>query len=360
MDLLLSNYNKKNRNGKRYIEEDCIIRKREGMLHVCINSIGCMFRQSGSCVMCDYGQGRNVRKDGITKIITLISENIADVDSILVGTLGSILDTREISKESLEMIFAYLNQTDITTVILETHYTTISEKICMWLKEQLPKKDIVIEVGLESVDYYVQDKCLNKIIDLTVLQEKIKLLHDHHMSITANVFLGAPFLNKKAQIEDAKNTVRWAIENNVDSIVIFPANIRKNTLLDLLYTNQLYSRIRQWDVFEVLECVPVEYLNRMYLAWYGDWVEEGRAGTANNLPPYACEICKSKWDDFYHHFLTERGSTARKAILEKYKKILRCECNCYDEFISELYSFTGELREEKTESIRKWLQRYLS
>lgn len=359
MSLLLSNYNKENRNGKRYIESDCIIRKREGLLHVCINSQGCRFRKAGSCVMCDYGYGHCVDKDGIRNIISLISENITDINSILLGTLGSILDIQEVSEESLEMIFDYLNQTDINTIILETHYTTITEEKCLWLTKQLSKKDIVVEIGLESVNDFVQQNCLNKMIDLEMLKNKINLLHKYDISVTANVFLGAPFLNEAEQIKDAGDTVLWAIDHDINSIVIFPANIRKDTLLDFLYTNQQYHRIRHWDVFNLLEQVPELFLNRVYLAWYGDWIDVDENGKINNLPPYACEICQKKWADFYHEFLAEPDSLVRKEILKKYKIILSDKCNCYDEFRKDMDDFINHTGEGKNENGRKWLQDYL-
>lgn len=359
MDLLLSKYNKENRNGKRYIEEDCIIRKREGLLHVCINSPGCCFRKAGSCVMCDYGYGHAVNKNGIRRIISMLSENLTDTDSILLGTLGSVLDTREVSVDSLEMIFTFLNQTDINTIILETHYTTITEEKCQWLTSQLLKKDIVVEVGLESVDEAVQNQCLNKNINLTALKEKIDMLHKYNISVTANVFLGTPFLNEIEQIEDAQKTILWAMKHKIDSVVIFPANIRNNTLLDFLYKRQQYNRIKHWDVFELLERVPEQFLNKVYLAWYGDWIEVDENGDINNIPPLACKICQTKWFDFYHEFLKAQDNLSRKIVLHNYKKILETGCTCYDEFKTDIeYLLNGSERETYKDR-RQWFRENL-
>ena len=188
MDLLLSSYNQKYRNGNRIIEPDYIIRKRERLLHVCLNSPGCKFRRTGSCTMCDYGQGKKISVDVINEVLLQIKKEENNIDSILIGTLGSVFDEQEVPREYLEELFKFLQTTTINTVILESHYTTIDDKLCMWLSKYLEGKDVVVEVGLESVDPFVQNKCLNKIIDLNLLQNKIELLHKYHFSVTGNVF----------------------------------------------------------------------------------------------------------------------------------------------------------------------------
>lgn len=358
MDLLLSEFNKKNRNGKRLIESECIIRKRENLLHVCINSIGCRFRNSGSCVMCDYGQGRMITEQDIPDIISRISCYIGEVDSILLGTLGSVLDSQEIVPEYLEKILEYLNEQQIYTIILETHYTSITEQVCQWLRSILPEKDIVVEVGLESVDKFVQNKCLNKNINLDLLQEKIKILHNYHISVTANVFLGAPFLNESEQIEDAEKSIFWAMEHEVDSVVVFPANIRKNTLLYLLYLNDKYERIQHWAIFELLKRIPKEYLSRIYLAWYGDWIDMDESGNATNLPPRSCDVCQKKWNDFYHEFLTTGDGVARQSVIRKYQNILGEGCGCYRKYKEQIMK-ASLAKEKSAEEKRSWLKRYL-
>ncbi len=328
MDFSLSRYNQKKRNGKKVISQDYIIRKRGELLHVCLNSPGCRYRKSGSCVMCDYGQGYLLREENIRAMLVNMKEEAAGMKSILIGSLGSVLDPEEVLPECLELICRVLNEISVETVIFETHYTMVNREICQWLRQQLPLKDVVIEIGLESVDSYVQEKCLNKKVDLHILEEKIRFIHEYRMSVTANVFLGAPFLTAAKQIDDAEKTVYWAIHHKVDSVVIFPANIRKNTLLEELYQKQKYSRIWQWAVFELLDRIPVAYLDRIYLAWYGDWVDYNEVGEITNLPPYSCERCREVWMDFYAQFLQEHSSIKRKSFLKISRKKLVEGCNC--------------------------------
>lgn len=355
MDLLLSSYNQKYRNGKRIIQPDYIIRKRERLLHICLNSPGCRFRHTGSCAMCDYGQGKKFSKDVINEILQQIKQE-NNIDSVLIGTLGSVFDEDEVPRGYLEKLFKFLQTSPINTVILESHYSTIDENLCVWLNKHLGEKDIVAEVGLESVDSFVQEKCLNKRINLRLLQEKIELLHRYNISLTANIFLGAPFLNIREQMNDAENSIKWAMTHMVDSVTIFPANIRKNTLLYFLYENKKYEPIQQWMVFELLDKIPEGYLNRIFLSWYGDWIELDENKKQNNLPPISCEKCKSKWKEFYHCFQQTNVGKQRKYILKKYREILKKSCDCYTIFENSFNKCVLHNREKRVEANRMWVK----
>lgn len=359
MDLLLSEYNKNNRNGKRLICTDCIIRKRGDLLHICLNSLGCRFRKSGSCTMCDYGQGNQLTEQKLESVLPEIKEAAVGMKSILIGTLGSVLDSAEISRECLNMICHILNDISINTIIFETHYSFIDDNTCKWLRQHLPEKDIVIEIGIESADEFVQEKCLNKKINMEVLKAKIELLHSYGMSITANTFLGAPFLSVAEQIDDAENTVNWAIDNRIDSVVIFPANIRKHTLLDDLYKNGKYFPVQHWAIFELLSRIPISYLSRIYLAWYGDWIDVDENGERLNLPPYACKICEIQWMDFYHHFLSESDNWKRKQLLGIYEKKMSTNCDCRIQFEKSMKKRSAESREYRVDKVRQWIAKKL-
>ena len=355
MDDLLTRYNQEKRNGRKIISSDYIIRKRGSLLHVCLNSPGCRFRKSGSCTMCDYGEGARLTEKKLDMFWPQIEEAAKGMTSILIGSLGSVLDPDEISIECLEKICGFLDRMPIETIIIETHYTMINEEICRWLNLHLPGKDIVIEVGLESSNPVVQKKCLNKKIDLNILRKKIEILHEYKISVTANVFLGAPFLSVTEQIEDTDKTIQWAIEHGIDSVVLFPANIRTNTLLDLLYKNGHYFRIQHWAIFEILWRIPWHYLNRIYLAWYGDWIDYDESDKIENLPPFCCDICSEKWMEFYGRFLETRDNSARRQTLIDYYSILASDCMCRNEFEKSLRISTEKDRKYNIEQERKWL-----
>lgn len=327
MNNLLSTYNLLLRKHERYIEDSCIIRKRGSLLHLCLNSPGCRFSREGTCTMCNYGCGKPLSQNDAIQILGELNNYTYDIQSILIGSLGSIFDTDEISRDVLEIICKWLNEKTIHTIIFETHYSTVNEEICDYLNRLLPNKDIVIELGLETVNENVQKFCLNKRINLDAFKDVVNLLHSKNMSVTSNIFLGAPFLSISEQIDDTINTILWSIKNDIDSITIFPANIRKNTLIALLYENGRYNQISNWQILDVLNNIPVNFLNRVFLSWYGDWIDTDKNGLIENIPPYTCKKCKTKWMEFYNDFLNEKNNIKRKKCINKfYLKNSNCEC----------------------------------
>lgn len=316
-----------NKTDRRIIQEDFMIRKRGGLLHVCLNSPGCRFH----CMMCNYGRGYMLTEDKADAVLRKIEEQSQNITSILIGTLGSVLDSAEITRDFLEKLCRGLNRLNIATIVFETHYTTVTRESCRLLQSLLPEKDVVIEIGLESADSEVLEKCLHKQINIKDAEKTIELIHEYGFSVTANVFLGAPFLSPREQVDDSVETVRWAIRHSVDSVVIFPANIRKNTLLESLYKQQRYDRIMHWQVLETLQRIPEDYLNRIYLSWFGDWIDYDPDGTPENIPPYACEACAPIWQEFYCRFLSEPRSDKRKQLLLQFESRAG-DCSCRRQF----------------------------
>lgn len=353
MEKLLTKYNLLLRNEKRIIKEDCILRKRGSLLHVCLNSNGCRFGAAGSCTMCNYGKGYQLSEKKVHNILRKISDEIDETtESILIGTLGSIFDSEEVTLNILDTICRYLNDTKIKTIIFETHYTTINENVCVWLSSRLPNKDIVIELGLESSNLCVLDKCLNKHIDLNIFKSVVELLHSFSFSVTANVFLGAPFLNYYQQNQDTINTILWAINNNIDSITIFPANIRKNTLLEFLYKNNKYKKVSHLQILDVLNNIPITYLNRIFVSWYGDWMDYDDSGVLENTPPDTSGIYYNIWNEFYESFLAEYDCNKRKELIKSFYCNNECEYSLFDD-ISGFYNL-----EYNIECCYNWLKNH--
>lgn len=318
---MLTKYNKILRRHEKSVDANVIIRRRKGLLHVCITSEGCRYQKTGSCTMCNYGVSKLLPLGIICEQIKDAIEKSTDINSILIGTMGSIWDSQEIPEEYILEICNMLSDLPINTIIFETHYLTITNCICDKIRKVLPSKDLVVEFGLESIDSNVQKFCLNKIIDKEVLVNKLKILRRYQFSITANIFLGAPFLTIQERKADALSTIKWCIYNQIDSIVIFPANIRKRTLLQWLYEKELYQRVSHKEIYELLSAIPFRYLNRIYLSWYGDWIDISSEGEVINIIPDVEEIPEYKWDEFYGKFLNAASSYERKEIVQSYSEL---------------------------------------
>lgn len=223
--------------------------------------------------MCDYGKVRkeNLRQHEIKEILNTVTNNLEKLPEVLLlNSLGSVLDTEEMPIENIITLLDELSKINIDVIIFETHYLTINDSILSLIKQKLYKKDIVIELGLESSNKEIRKKCLNKYINNENFIEKINLIKSYGFGAEANVIFGTPFLTTKEQKADTTNSINWCFENNIDKVNLFPINIKPYTLLYKLYEQGGYSQVSHRDFIEVLSKVPKEYINKIYLCWYGN------------------------------------------------------------------------------------------
>ncbi len=100
----------------------------DSFLHCCIESQGCRFsKESGACVMCDYGVGRNLTPTELEKALEeTLRPALSGVKTILFGSYGSVLDEYEISSECLDVILDFVSKCSFDNIIFETHYSTVT------------------------------------------------------------------------------------------------------------------------------------------------------------------------------------------------------------------------------------------
>ena len=223
--------------------------------------------------MCDYGKVRkdNLKPQDIKEILNNIFRNLKEIPKVLLlNTLGSILDTNEMPMKNIITLLDELSNINIDVIIFETHYLTIKDSILSLIKQKLYNKDVVIELGLESSNNEVREKCLNKYINNVIFVEKVNLIKSYGFGVEANVIFGSPFLTDEEQKADTLNSINWCFENNIDRVNVFPINIKPYTLLYKLYEQGKYFPVSHRDFIEVLNKVPKEYIDKIYICWYGN------------------------------------------------------------------------------------------
>lgn len=223
--------------------------------------------------MCDYGKVRNENLEPveIKEILITILNNLKELPKVLLlNSLGSVLDTEEMPIENIITLLDELSNIKIDVIIFETHYLTINNSVLRLIKQKLYNKYIIIELGLESSNKEIREKCLNKYIDNAKFIDKVNLIKSYGFGVEANVIFGVPFLTTQEQKEDTINSVNWCFKNSIDGVNLFPINIKPCTLLYRLYEQGRYSPILHRDFVEVLNKVPKEYIDKIYLCWYGN------------------------------------------------------------------------------------------
>ena len=273
---------------------------------------------------------KNITVEDIENLWPSIEKQIleSEIDKVFLSTYGNILCENEFPKEVLEILLKKINEINkIRVVIFETHYKEITEDKLKYLKNILTSKYIDFEIGVESVNKEIQSNCLNKIIDLEELKNKINLIHKYEMTVEANVLIGIPFLNAKQQIEDAVVSTNWLFNNDIDEVVIFPVNIIKKSSIEELYKSKKYNIISQWMVIQVLNNIKEDYLNRISISMYGEYKTSNMNVFKDNILPKSCSNCYGDIMNFYDEFLKIRDIKQRKElIINLLNKDTKCNC----------------------------------
>ncbi len=270
--------------------------------------------------MCDYGKARkeNLKSNDIKEIIREVFSNLKQKPKVvLLNSLGSVLDELEMPKENIIVLLDEISRIDIDNIIFETHYSNINKEILQLIEQKLPKKHIEIELGFESSNPEYREKYLNKIIDNNQFIEKVNLIKSYKFTVETNVIFGMPFLSTKEQIKDTIESIEWCFKNNMDGLNLFPMNIKPYTLLYKLYENQQYTPVKHKNFIEVLKRIPIDYIDKIYLCWYGN--REINYGEKPTILPICNEDEFDEIMNFYKDFNLHKDKIYRQKIINDIK-----------------------------------------
>ena len=326
-----------------------------GFVHLCFQSRGCKNDLSGSCIMCDYGIGRNIDAEEICRAFDeAINSNQKEIHTLLLGTYGSFLDPFEMPFENLCALLEKVAKSDIQTIIIETHYNTVNIQMTSIISDILHEKDVVLEFGFESANQFIQKHCLNKKIDLGKLRNTIDLVHSFNFNVTLNVLLGTPFLSASEQLEDALASIEWAFNNTADTVVLFPMNIKPFTLLEYLYNQGRYKPISHWLFIELISRIDKSVINKISLSWYGNREIIYRGENKRTILPESCPKCCIRIMHFYQKFLVISSAKQREYLIEEIVHE-EANCDCRSQMVQSLTEKASPL-EQRVEEEYKYIK----
>lgn len=310
--------------------------RRGDFLQLNFQTIGCKLSSAGTCTMCNYGHGIEIGLESIMSELYRICtfENMRGINSVLLGAAGSFLDPYEMSENIQIQILRFFSKSSIQNIIIETHYASINESTLSIIRNLLPDKKIEIELGLETVDGNLQENLLNKIIPLDELNAKIKQIHSFNMTVTLNILLGLPFLSARMQLNETRNTIKWALRNKADYVIVFPVNIQPYTLFEWWYHNGYFKQISAWLLVFLLNELTDYEMNHLSISWYGNRTityEKNRT----TIVPCSCLNCQSKLLAFFDDFSLQKNIEYRR---QKLKQLLtmKLPCNCREDTLSQI------------------------
>ena len=142
-----------------------------------------------------------------------------------------------------------------------------------------------------------------------------------------NVLLGAPFLKREEQIQDCLDTLDFIYEEFPEGTnsVIFPINVKANTMLDVWRQRGLYKEISSWEFVELLYRIPRKYYDRFTIAWWGTR-KNAFSDSSEIIHPITCDKCNDRLIDFYEKFYLEHNAAYRYKMVNDIWAS-RCECD---------------------------------
>lgn len=274
------------------------------MAQIWLQTPACRFSQEGKCTVCNYWAGKK-----FPKLIQRMEQAISipkGINTILINTCGSCLDPKELSLREQKRLFQWLNGQPARDIILETHMTTLSEDTVKRVREMVSGKNLFFEIGQESINRDVLFYSLNKPLPKRIRDTVISRIRRYKAKSIVNVMLGAPFLNREERIQDAVHSITGLLQEGADYIMLFPVNIKPNTLVRFLYDMGMYNPVDGSTIAGVLDRIPERILPRVGVAWYGEHREPGV------IPPYIPEPDRAEFNKMVAAFNGSDSMEERK------------------------------------------------
>lgn len=268
---------------------------------------GCGHDISGGCTMCNYGKGHRISEERVLKDLKeTLSKMPADYEEFVISPVGNLLDPNEISEHMMTELGKLWEPVRCKTLITESRADLITEKGLERLQHTFSAECQCVELGIESGDDWILRNCVNKGMTTDDYTRAIRMIKDAGMYAVANIGIGIPFMNERAAIEHATDSIHKALKWGADSIVLFPYHVKPGTLTAWLYEHNEYSPVSLWSLVEILSRLEPEVQDVTRISWYKNYYEEPWRIIAS---PYTCKVC-------YSHVLM---------LLEEYKNRMQKE-----------------------------------
>jgi hypothetical protein len=280
---------------------------------------GCTHDIRGGCVMCDYSIGGETSSEDMVRYVKNGLKSINHrCNHLLVSPSGSMLDNNEVPKQALEEILISLGNTEHNFFSFETRADTISGESMSICKNILNERFYRLFVGLECANNGVLKYCLNKQMTTHEYSSSVKIAVEKRVVIAANIILGIPFLSENESIQMAVDSVKWAIKSGVKQCFLFPTHVKSDTLLHVLYMEQLYTPVSLWSLIECIKRLGASYYEYIRLSWYTSYGAYNIAAS-----PQTCSKC-------YDEVISCLDKFSSNPECEYVERLLALNCDCKD------------------------------
>ncbi|GAA3580583.1 hypothetical protein [Kribbella ginsengisoli] len=232
------------------------------------------------------------------------------LEQLSFGNEGSALDPRRFHRESLHRLLDYSTSIRRLAVLsIETRPEYVKGDVLEDILGRTNATSVEVTVGFETQDDRIRREVLRKNISRRVMEERIRLLGDLGVGLTAYVMLKpAPGMTEEDGVREAVSTIEYLAALCDRAKVPFtaylnPTYIAEGSLLARTRVRELYTPPKIQSVFKVLLAS-----HRMGVPTYvGLWSEglAGPAGDYRTYPDYDPQLRNAilefgRTDDFGH------------------------------------------------------------
>jgi archaeosine synthase beta-subunit len=250
---------------------------------------GCTWDHVGGCTMCNYGFGGPTSAEEIVSSVRAALDELDDEpNELMISPSGGMWDGREVPAQALAPVYRLARNLGPQRFFVETRAETICTERMSEIRRELPDTALAVELGLESCDDAVLAYCVNKGSGAQTFVRAARALRANDIAVYANVSLGTALLDRVTAVHDAVSSVRWALANGADRVVLFPLHVKPFTLLDVLQRGGRYQPVSLWDLADALIALGPRLSPMVEIAWYKSYYDTTEKVTTS---PVGCARC---------------------------------------------------------------------
>jgi radical SAM enzyme (TIGR01210 family) len=232
----------------------------------------CRWSTSAGCVMCGYHLGAHRGTVGDDNLVAQTADVIRRLNPKVYPTLvftsnGSFLDPAEVSDEVRPVLLRMLRDAGFRFLVVETRPefitpTRLDAMVAAFSPESpapRARHPISLSFGLESSNDFVQQYCVNKGRRRDDYVKAFAVLREARFHIDSYVLLGKPFMTAREDVDDAVETIRFAVDSGVGYVFVMVTNMVAYSLTSYLHERGRYHLPSLWRAVELLERLPERY-----------------------------------------------------------------------------------------------------
>jgi len=225
---------------------------------------GCEYwKKTGGCTMCGFNNSTQKYTHGYRfpslafwLMYKMALSSASQAKELLIYNGGSFFNDNEIPASFKRWLYQDLAKNpSIEELFVESRCEYISQDKLVEAMSLLGGKKLTVAIGLESQNDHVRNKLIRKGLSKKMFEEKVALLRELGVQVSAYVFLKPVGLSEKEALEETIKTIEYALSVEVNKIDLSCAFIQEGTKMAEAYHRGEFQPPSLWSILEIIELV---------------------------------------------------------------------------------------------------------